>query len=205
MVSRAATFPAFGIDTVQVLDAEACRFLVKEGYLFAVRYLGGIKKEELDRILCSGLAMMPVTYSRKAGWTPSGSLGKADGEKSVRQLSDLSMSKGCTAWLDLEGCAGPKEQTEAWINAWASEIKSAGYMPGLYVGAGTGGLDGTDLYKLPNIKRYWRSCSMVPDPLPRSWSMMQLYPPNIKLGPMIVDVDVVCKDWKNDIPWWVVD
>ena len=49
MVSRAATFPAFGIDTVQVLDAEACRFLVKEGYLFAVRYLGGIKKEELPR------------------------------------------------------------------------------------------------------------------------------------------------------------
>lgn len=208
-----AKAPAFGIDTVQTITPEACRWLVLNGYHFVVRYLGGLTREELDRILCAGLAVMPVTYSRGAGWTPSGPLGEEDGDLAVDRLEALGMPQGATVWLDLEECAGPAVQTTAWVNAWSLVVKSAGYEPGLYVGANPGGLDSDALWKLPFTTRYWRSCSRVPEPSNRGWCMQQLKPWNIKLelkpwniklGPLIVDVDVIEQDFKGDVPSWVV-
>lgn len=204
MKTKVASFPAFGVDTVQTLNVEMCHYLIRNGYSFAVRYLGMLKKPEMDRILCSGLALMPVTTSRKSGWKPDGTLGKADGNKAVKQLAALNFPKKCTVWLDLEGCAGPAELTAEWVTAWSKVVKDAGYMPGLYVGANPGGLGPEELWRLPHTVRYWRGCSIVPEPARRGFCNFQMYPPNLKLGPCYVDVNVLCKDWKNDLPSWVV-
>lgn len=204
MRNAQASFPSFGIDTVLELKPGFCKLLIKEGYTFAIRYLGGMSEEELYRITCSGLAVMPVTYSRAYGWIPSEELGRLDGEKAAKHLEQLNLPYGCTVWLDLEGCAGPAEKTTAWVNAWSEVIEDAGYQPGLYVGANPGGLDSYDLWKLPNITKYWRGCSIVPEPANRGFCNFQLYPPNVKIGGVQVDVDVICKDWKNSLPNWVV-
>lgn len=204
MKAATATIPAFGVDTVQVLDTAACRYLVREGFHFVVRYLGGMTREELERIVCSGLGVMPVTYSRGAGWTPTGELGEQDGDKAVGQLHTLGMPEGVTVWLDLEGCAGPADKAAAWVNAWSLVVKSAGYQPGLYVGAQPGGLDSEALWRLPYTTRYWRSCSRVPEPATRGFCMAQLRPPNITLGPLKVDVDVVEADFRGGLPTWAI-
>lgn len=198
-----ATFPAFGIDTVMPLDVAACRFLVREGFHFVVRYLGKLTPEELRTVLCSGLALMPVTTSRKPGWTPSGELGERDGDNALLYLQALQIPEGVTVWLDLEGSAGPARATIDWVNAWSLVVLSAGYQPGLYVGANAG-LDSEQLWQLPYVTRYWRSCSKVPEPANRGWCIQQLKPWNQKLGPLVVDIDVIEHDYRGDLPTWVI-
>lgn len=205
MRASTATFPAFGVDTVMSLDTQACRFLVREGFHFAVRYLGGMSRVEFERILCSGLAVMPVTYSRGAGWVPSFELGCYDAEKAIARLKELKMPHGVTVWLDLEGCDSTANKTKLWINAWSLAIRKANYEAGLYVGANPGGMDSESLWKLPFVNRYWRSCSNVPEPASRGWCMQQLKPWNHKLGSLTVDIDVIESDYKGDRPTWAIE
>jgi hypothetical protein len=202
---QTATFPSFGIDTVLELDTAACRFLAMHGYNFVVRYLGGLTPAELAKIMCSGLAMMPVTRSHKPGWVPSAELGDADGVASLCHLNGLGLAGlPSTVWLDFEQCAGPASAAIDWANAWSLRLTRAGYEAGLYVGSGAG-LSSEQLWKLPHFTRYWRSCSIVPEPANRGFCMFQLKPPNIQLAPgLIVDVDVICEDWRGGKPKWVV-
>lgn len=202
-----ACFPAFGIDTVQSLSHEACGWLVKNGFSFAVRYLTdgpiGLKAAELQRIVCSGLAVMPVTTSRKPGWAPSGALGKTDGRRAVTLLESLAIPHAVVAWLDLESPGGTSADVAAWVDAWAHEVVSNGFRAGLYVGSGCR-LTSDELWERPEITRYWRSCSRVPEPSNRGFGMYQLKPWNHKLGPLVVDVDVIEQDFKGDMPTWAV-
>lgn len=176
---------------------------MRQNVAFVVRYLGGLSPDELETIMRCGLALMPVTYSRRPGWVPSQEMGEEDGVKAVEQLKRLSLPR-CTVWLDLEGCDGPPEWTAQWVNAWAQEIKAAGYEPGLYVGANPGGLDSAGLWKL-KVVRYWRSCSRVPEPDNRGFCMFQLKPHNQAYGPLTVDFNALCEDWKGCRPTWVID
>lgn len=198
-----ATFPAFGIDTVQRLKVSDCQYLMDRNYSFVVRYLGGLDKAELATILDSGLALMPVVYSRKPGWTPTEVMGTDDGKHALTRIGLLGLPVGCTVWLDLEGCAGSPVDTASWVNAWAKVVQDAGYEAGLYVGAQPGGLDAEDLYDL-KVTRYWRSCSRVPEPAKCGFCMFQLYPPNLKLDSLLVDIDVISKDFRDRLPHWVV-
>ena len=201
MKAQRASFPAFGVDTVLQLSANNAKALVGHGFSFVVRYLGGMTPEELATLLKAGLAVMPVTYSRRAGWTPSAVLGQQDGDKAVAELHRLGFMTGVTVWLDLEGCAGPADATTAWVNAWAAKVASAGFQPGLYVGAQSG-LTEEGLWKL-SVVRYWRSCSRVPEPANCGFCQTQLYPPNVTVGGVKVDVDVIHEDWKGRLPTWL--
>ena len=201
MKANQASFPAFGIDTVLRLNAQQAKALAALGYTFAVRYLGGLTSEERAVLLAAGLAVMPVTYSRKPGWVPSADLGRQDGDKTVLELARVGLPPGVTVWLDLEGCAGPAADTAAWVNEWAAKVAAAGYQPGLYVGAQPGGLDADALWQL-TVVRYWRSCSRVPEPANCGFCMTQLYPPNILVAGIRVVVDVVHADWKGRLPTW---
>lgn len=198
---------ARGIDTVQVLDMAACHFLVRAGIDFVVRYLHGrysVDREEVNRILCSGLALMLVTPSRAPGWTPSGELGARDGQMALDWLADQSIPRGATVWLDLEGCVGPAGETASWVNAWSRAVVGNGYQAGLYVGADPGGLDSEALWRLPLVTRYWRSGSRVPEPAERGWCMQQLRPLDVMLGPIRVDHDVIEADYRGGLPSWLV-
>jgi hypothetical protein len=188
-----------GFDTVSVLNDAAAAALRAAGMRFAVRYLGSLKGDEVSSILKAGLALMPVTYSRASGWTPTGELGQEDGSSAVADAKAAGFPAGVTVWCDLEGCAGTVETTSAYVNAWAGVVRDAGFDPGLYVGSGQA-LDGAQLYALA-VDRYWRSFSQVPDPT-CGWSMIQLYK-TVTVAGTSVDVDVIQYDYRARLPNWL--
>ena len=197
MIATSARVAAIGIDTVQKLTAASCHSLKGEGVRFVVRYLGSVTKAELDAILDSGLAFMPVTYAKAY-----------NGMSAVSQLRELSIPHGATVWLDLEGEASAPPDLIAKINAWAGQVEAAGYEPGLYVGAQCV-LTSGELYAL-RVKRYWDSCSREVDRNGQvanpacDYCMQQLRPYNTTLGGVIVDIDVVQQDNKGRVPSWVI-
>lgn len=203
-----ATVGALGVDCVQgITTAAIAKGLYDAGMRFAVRYLGSVTNPEVELILNAGLALMPVTYSRNPGWTPSGALGKADGAHALQSLQAAGIPKGCTVWLDLEGPGGHAQDVIDWVNGWAAVVIQAGYEAGLYVGYGTM-LTSTELYKL-QVTRYWHSVSKVTDSAGQlaepgcGWCMYQLHPSVSRAG-VWVDVDVVQEDYQGRVPNWVV-
>ncbi len=113
---------------------------------------------------------------------------------------------GVTVWLDLEGPGGTAADITAWVNAWAHEVKAAGYDAGLYVGYGTQ-LTSHELYALA-VDRYWHSVSRVTDSANAlaeptcGWCMYQLNPSVMRCATW-VDVDVVQEDYQGRVPNWV--
>ena len=110
---------------------------------------------ELQSILDTGLALMPVQHVRNPNWMPSAQLGSADGQNAVANAQACGLPAGVTIWCDSEGQAGGAAETTAYVNAWAQALRNGGYDPGLYVGSGTP-LDGQQLYAL-SVDRYWAS------------------------------------------------
>lgn len=205
MIARRATPYSRGIDTVQKLTSESCRFLLRAGVDFVIRYLHGryaITAEELDLITRSGLSLMLVTPSRAPGWFASLQRGRSDGDLAVAALTELGVPLGCTIWLDLEGCASSSAEIKAWCEAWARAVTGAGFEAGVYVGHGAG-LDSDQLWELIGITRYWRSGSCVAEPSHRGWCLQQLRPLDVAYGPLRVDHDVIELDYRGGLPLWI--
>lgn len=199
---------ALGVDCVQVIaNAGLAKGLYDAGFRFVVRYLGGVSSSEVDIILNAGLAFMPVGYSRKPGWLPSGGLGTMDGNNAVSHCTALGLPKNVTVWCDLEGPGGHAQDVIDYVNAWAHCVQNAGYEAGLYVGYATL-LTSEELYKLA-VTRYWHSLSRVTDSAGQlaepgcGWCMHQLSPSVGRAG-VWVDVDVIGEDYKGRMPTWCV-
>lgn len=201
-----ASFPAMGIDTVLTLSPRDCRNLVAGGFTFVVRYLSMLKPDEVRSILCSGLALLTVTTSRDRGWAPSRSLGLQDAERDARLIEELGLPTNYTHYVDLEGTAGLDVDSAEYVDAWAARLKAlvAGICPGIYVGAQCG-LSDMQLWARPDTHQYWESASLVPTPSVRGFSMHQLSPVNHRLPwGLIVDVNCIRDDFRQDRPTWIV-
>lgn len=196
---------ALGFDTVATIDATHAKNLYLEGMRFAVRYLGSLTSHEVDVLHATGLAVMPVTYGMKHGTILGKNLGANYGATTVRNAMIAGIPPGVTVWLDLEDATGAAVDVIDFVSAWCGPIKTAGYMPGLYVGAGAV-LSGPELYSLP-VVRYWQSLSRETDARGQiaepscGWCMIQLFP-TVTLGETSVDIDVVQKDYRGRLPMW---
>lgn len=187
---------ALGFDTIVTIDAAHATKLAAWGMKFAVRYLGSLSSVEVDTLHDAGLAVMPVTYG-----------GAFNGDLAVAQLRAAGIAPGTTVWLDLEGQGGKRTPVMlvTIVNEWAAKVKAAGYDPGLYVGWDAV-LTSTELYAL-SVDRYWHALSRLSDrngdlsEPSCGWCMYQLYP-SITVGGVLVDVDVIQKDYKNRLPMW---
>ena len=181
---------SLGVDTVLTLTRPMCDALKREGVRFVVRYLGGIGKDELATILESGLACSFVTYA-----------GVYDGAHSLKQAQDLGIPTGTIIWQDCEGVKMDAPSLIAQLTSWAHAMKDGGYVPGVYVGSEVP-LTSQELYSLPH-QRYWHSCSRVVDRDGREagpscgWAMYQLYPPNLTLAGVKVDIDIAQSDYRG--------
>ena len=203
MIKQTAFVRALGVDTIATLSSTNAAAFKNSGYSFVVRYLGSLSSAELDNILNSGLALMPVSYSRAGGWVPSAALGTSDGLNMVKDLKALGLPTGITVWCDLEGMGGVANDTIIYAEAWGACVGAAGYIPGVYVGAGIP-LNSAQLYALNNIHAYWHSCSVVPDVNSCSYMMIQLNPPNQIVDGVEVDIDVIQHDHSGRFPVWAI-
>jgi hypothetical protein len=189
---------AKGVDTIQMLSETNCKFLKSQGIDFVVRYINLLSTTEIDTILSSGLALQIVTFAKQY-----------DAFEVVKKLQKLGIPREATIYLDLEDESGPSNVLINKINKFGRFISSSGYTAGLYYGAGLV-LNSAELWML-EVTRYWESCSRELDALghpsiPQCGPcMVQLYPPNQKLGDITVDYDFIQKDFRNRLPTWIVN
>jgi hypothetical protein len=204
-------FPgARGVDSLpfsQGGTAEQARKLAASGVEFFIGYLGTMSPERLKHVLDAGMAFMPVTF---AGEYKDGAADE------IAQLKALGIPRGVTVWLDLEGLDAwnmPVNQLMKLINAWAYDIKSGGWMPGLYVGAPQP-LSGAELFSL-GVLRYWLGQGRCVDKSGKDaypvcgWCMRQDWH-NTGNGYMwkdtgvLVDTNAIQADHQGRLPTWVV-
>lgn len=173
---RAAECPAGvnGFDCDAPVSANAANAFRKAGYRFAVRYVPRLKPRsndlsipEISRLHQAGIAVSIVQHVESdASWEPTPEKGQNYGRVAATTCKSLGVPAGVTVWLDLEGVATfvPAAVTIMYARLWFTEVKGAGYQPGLYVGWHAG-LDAQELYRLP-FARYWAAYNLNVDQRP---------------------------------------
>lgn len=164
---KTATAGALGFDVNQNLSAAQAAGFKSAGYDFCIRYLprtapltkGNLTSTEIKNILEAGLALMAVQHCPEPGWSPSAALGMQYGQYAAEYAVEIGLPPGMSVWLDLEGvipllAQGVRDYCYAWYNAVGSQ--AAGYVPGLYVGFGTG-LTPQELYEDLPFRHYWKA------------------------------------------------
>lgn len=198
-----------GFDCNTTVSAALAQQFYEQGYKFCVRYLSrgpedsrDLSEQEATGILNAGLALMPIQHVRKPGWAPTQALGQQDGSDAAQNAQAVGFPQGVNVWCDLEGVisdAAPADVV-AYCEAWSEEVNAAGYVPGLYVGAGAL-LTGDELYALP-FEHYWRSPSKVPDVPNRSYQVFQLFP-SVDVNGIQIDVDITKNDDEGGRAQWL--
>jgi len=172
-----------GFDTdAPITSAGVAQQFKAGGYSFCIRYLslttsqgsGDLSNKEAGYILNGGLALSAVQHPTSLTLTEA--LGTTHGANAASNAASVGLPPGMILWCDLEEVKGNIPQntqsaTIAYCHAWYAAVAAAGYIPGIYVGYGTG-LTGTQIYDLP-FAHYWKSCSNVPTPDSRSYQMKQ--------------------------------
>ncbi len=200
-----------GFDADSVLSAETASQFFGGGYVFCLRYLsrGGqestsdLTTQEASDILGAGLALMPVQHVSAAGWQPTAALGTQYGAAAASHAQTVGFPAGVNVWCDLEGVATGASASNviAYCNAWYAAVASAGYVPGLYVGANCG-LDSQQLYDL-QFQHYWRSESgSAPVVATRGYQMTQSFVPDPVFG-IGIDSDVTQADALSGRVLWL--
>ncbi len=203
-----------GFDTDSPISSAAvAQQFVADGYSFCVRYLslvagqqaGDLSNTEANYILSGGLALSAVQHPTSLTLTES--LGTEHGANAAANAASIGLAQGMVLWCDLEAVDGnipDSSITISYCQAWFTAVQSAGYVPGIYIGVGTG-LSGTQLYDLP-FAHYWKSCSNVPTPDPRGYQMVQTcYPsPGLIVNGYNIDTDVTQNDNEGRTVIWLV-
>jgi len=207
---KKATTGLLGFDANTIISKELADEFFKQGYRFAIRYLSrspepayDLNPAEAENILNSGLALMAVQHVRAGYWAATGDLGTADGIMAGKNASFVGFPAGVNIWCDLEA-VDPKTTPDsviAYANNWASAVRDAGYLPGLYVGYESQ-LSSAQIAGL-GFKSYWRSQSNVPNAGVFGYQMIQLYA-ETSINGIKVDFDVTQSDFKNNQVTWLV-
>lgn len=201
---------SLGFDANACISSETARSFVQNKFTFCVRYLArsgvqgphDLHPAEAQTILDSGLALMAVQHVAASPWVASGDLGTSYGTAAAAEAKGIGFPAGVNVWLDLEGVAratAPQEILAYCLN-WYVAVESAGYVPGLYVGASCG-LTGNELYSLP-FQHYWQSLSGVPAIPTRGYQMVQTA--GGEIAGLSYDKNLTCIDQHGGAPLWLV-
>jgi hypothetical protein len=202
---------AQGFDSDTALGPDTAAALYDTGFRFAIRYLsrsfgqnlGDLATDEAQSILAAGLGLMVVQHCPRPGWAPSAALGAQYGTAAAGNGGVIGLPAGMSLWLDLEEVASYATATDTigYVNAWAKQVRTAGYEPGLYVGASQP-LSSDELYWRLTVRQYWRSASTVPDISYRGYCMAQALAPSPVAG-VSIDRDVIMADAFGGVPMWL--
>jgi hypothetical protein len=208
--TAAPNLKGFDTDTAISSSSVAQQFKA-EGYSFCVRYLslttpeqtGDLSCSEANYILIGGLALSAVQHPTSLTLTEE--LGTQHGANAAANAASIGLPQGMVLWCDLEAVDGnipDSSITISYCQAWFDAVESAGYVPGIYIGVGTG-LSGTQLYDLP-FAHYWKSCSSVPTPDPRGYQMVQTcYDPALMVNGYNIDTDLTQDDNEGGAVIWL--
>ena len=197
-----------GFDTNSRVTLRVAGQFASQGFRFCIRYISreteradDLSATEADAILGAGLALVPVQHVQRPPWQPTAQLGTQYGTSAAQNCQKIGFPPGIIVWCDLEGVATGTAATRVidYCNAWYADVKNAGYVPGIYVGAGTI-LDNRQLSAL-NFQAYWRSQSNVPN-VNRGYRLVQLFPSLARNG-ILIDVDVTQDDYRNEQVRWL--
>lgn len=201
---------ARGFDSDSVIDPATAGRFFDQGYRFCLRYLsrgaqhaGDLTYEEACGILGAGLALMPVQHVAQSGWLPTAELGTEYGNAAAMGAGSTGFPAGVNVWCDLEGCSADAGAADviAYCKAWYAAVDSAGYVPGLYVGANAV-LSGLSLYEDLPFCHYWKSESSVPAVATRGYQMKQT-PADGSVCGLAIDEDATLPDGEGGQVLWL--
>jgi hypothetical protein len=175
-----------GFDANQPIKAAAAAAFYARGYRFCARYVRRAPAHDYDlttreatTLLDAGLGLMVVQHVAPEGWIPTPQLGTTYGAVAAAEARTIGVPAGVTLWCDLEGVAGGTLARDVidYCNRWHSEVARAGFVPGLYVGAGAG-LNRVQLYRDLRFTHYWGAYNLNADEVPatRGLQMKQAVP-----------------------------
>lgn len=200
-VLATAPIGAKAFDTVARVTAGQAAALYSAGFRVAFRYAVSITVGELADLTGAGHLVSFVMYSPPEGYTPHAADAVSAASRACAALHALGVPSGIVVWIDAEGMGGTPDERIAYINAAADTIIGAGFIPGLYVGAGVG-LTSGELFGL-HVHRYWKSLSRVVDRNGQlaepacGWCCVQGFPPNVTVEGVQVDCDEVFEDYAH--------
>jgi hypothetical protein len=191
-----------GIDTVAQLTASNCYALKDASVDYVERYLNNLTVAEIENnIFPAGLLLACVSYSRMPRWIPSLLTATSDVSNALYQAKELGIPQGATLIDDLESPGGTYSDIITYGETEAEGILSGGYDPGVYAGYRTL-LTSAELYALP-FRKYQHSCSRLVDRFGAAvdpscgWCSFQLYPPNMTLAGLQVDMSFCQNDYEG--------
>jgi hypothetical protein len=180
--SQALPVGTHAFDCETPVSAAAAAGMKAAGFGACIRYLsrsdsqgrGDLSADEAKAVLGAGLALGAVQHVSAEGWSPTASLGATYGTNAAANARSVGVPQNVTVWLDLEGVNGAAKASDviAYCNAWFAAVKSAGFAPGIYVGANCG-LTGDQLFWDLQTQHYWQSGSTVPTLPQRGYQMTQ--------------------------------
>ena len=201
-----------GIDTNTVLNESHCRAAKARGFSFCLRYVSrgereqakDLQKQEARTILKAGLALMPVQHVAGAGWSPTKSLGTTYGRNAAAHVRQIGFPPGVNVWLDLEGVKSSSSHASVidYCNEWIAEVASAGFVPGVYIGA-RAILTGDEIFWRLQAKHFWKSGSRVPDIPHRGYQMIQKIIRNDKIDGVEIDRNLTVNDSFGQSVLWL--
>jgi hypothetical protein len=190
-----------GIDTNTVLDDRHCRAAKARGFSFCLRYVSRGERQqpkdlhEAEARTNAGLALMPVQQVARAGWSPTKDLGRTYGRNAAVHVREIGFQPGVNVWLDLEGAKSSSSHAAVieYCNAWIAEVDSAGFVPGVYIGARVI-LNGEEIFWRLRAKHFWRSGSRVPDIPHRGYQLIQKIIRHDKIDGIEIDRNLTVND-----------
>ena len=193
------------VDVDEPLDTVTCSLMRAGGVKGVWRYVSDLTIAEVATIVASGLVLYFVNHSRLPGWIPAAAEGASDAKNDIANLQRLSIPAGVHMFFDLEGAGGGSQgNLIAHLDAYASAIKTAGYIPAVYVGDQSL-LTSAQLYDLGFVL-YWHSASHVVDVIGAEagpqcgWSIYQASVIDIPMFGVTIDWDFISGDFEGRLP-----
>lgn len=211
-MAAAAPPGAHGFDCDAVVSAGQAAQFRAAGFSFCIRYLsrsngqaaGDLSADEAAALLGAGLSLMAVQHVAGAGWSPTQALGTENGSNAAANATAIGLLSGINVWLDLEGInhAASHADVIAYCNAWFDQVATAGFVPGLYVGANCI-LTADELFWRLKTKHYWQSGSNVPAIPNRGYQMVQRIVVGDTVAGIEIDRNVTMTDTLGDSVLWL--
>jgi hypothetical protein len=198
---------ARGIDCYRQLIPPTIAELVRDGFVFALRYLSrsghinpsDIRTIEAETLRRMGMAIGFVQHCPPGLWTPNRIIAQADALSAVRQLKAIGTPSGVTVWFDLESVNVDTEPSRIaeHVNSWSTVIDDGGFQSGLYVGSGCI-LSPHELWQL-RVTRYWSAYNLNIDQYPAERGVCMHQHSGQAVRPWC-DIDVVSLDALSGLP-----